>query len=85
MLDWSENIQVFLDVERGKSGGFRDRRVDTSDEDEVSSGYLVGRDEVPGDGSSKLKTASEADHLSPRFTYPQLFNCGLHHIFLVFR
>ena len=48
MLDGSENVEVLFDVERGKSSSFGDRGIDTTDEDEISSGYFICRDEVSG-------------------------------------
>lgn len=49
MLDGSENMEALFNIERGKSSGFGDRGIDTTDEDEVSSGYFIRRDEVSGD------------------------------------
>lgn len=49
MLDGSENMEVLFNIERSKSGGFGNRDIDTTDEDEVSSRYFICRDEVSGD------------------------------------
>lgn len=49
MFDGSENIEVFFSIERGKSSSFGDRGIDTTDEDEVSGGYLICWDEISED------------------------------------